>query len=555
MSRSSLLLIAVACLLATTGVKAADEKVLVLTEKNFAAALEEHPFMVVEFYAPWCGHCKQLEPEYEKAAQALEGNTDAGVPITLAKVDATVERSLGEKYEVQGYPTLKIFTKGAEKPAEYEGPRDADGIVSYLIKRAGPASALLESADKAAVLKEKESVIMVFAGKVTDDWTKAADTMRDAVAWVHTSNKGVMSKLGVKEGVTVLKKFDEPTVVYDGKVSDTAALKSFVNLHRRQLAMPIKKGDQSALKLVFEDDAVPNAFLFAESAGGDLDAFREGAKGFRADFVSGYFTNSDFPEAFAHFGVDKFAAAKNLPKVVIEDRKEGLRYVMDGEVTKDNVAAFMKDFKAGKLEPFLKSEDPPENNDGPVRVVVGQSYQDEVNMSGKWTFLEAYAPWCGHCKRLAPVWEDLGLAFAAADKVVIAKVDATANDLPKSLGVTGFPTLLLFKGDGSHPESYSGERDYTALARFLSKKTGVKPDPAFKPKSGEASKPSEPLDKMVLRFFSTDFQVPWMSSGYKVSGLYLAAICIFLLFIASIALVIACLSRDPSPPPKAGKKD
>ena len=75
---------------------------------------------------------------------------------------------------------------------------------------------------------------------------------------------------------------------------------------------------------------------------------------------------------------------------------------------------------------------------------------------GKWLFLEAYAPWCGHCKNLAPVWEDLGKAFAGeSDKLVIAKVDATANDLPKSLGVQGFPTLMLFKGDGSPPERYA----------------------------------------------------------------------------------------------------
>eukprot|EP00284_Hemiselmis_tepida_P015194 CAMPEP_0174931732 /NCGR_PEP_ID=MMETSP1355-20121228/34703_1 /TAXON_ID=464990 /ORGANISM="Hemiselmis tepida, Strain CCMP443" /LENGTH=555 /DNA_ID=CAMNT_0016178111 /DNA_START=15 /DNA_END=1682 /DNA_ORIENTATION=- len=555
MTKFAQLLLVVACLLAAYGAQAADEKVLTLTEKNFDDALKEHPFMVVEFYAPWCGHCKQLEPEYEKAAKALEGNMDAGVPITLAKVDATVERSLGEKYEVQGYPTLKIFAKGTEKPTEYEGPRDADGIVSYLVKRAGPASSLLDSADKAAALKDKEPVIMVFAGKVTDEWTKAAESMRDLVSWVHTKDKSVMQKLGVKDGVTAVKKFDEPTAVYDGKLSDAAALKAFVNMHRRQVAMPIKKGDQAALKLVFEDEATPNAFLFAEGSGAELDAFKEGVTAHRADFVTGHFANGDFPEAFSHFGMDKFAASKELPKVLIEDRKEGLRYVMKGEVSKEAVAAFLTDFRGGKLEPFLKSEEPPAQNDGPVRIVVGSTYQELVSAGGKWTFLEAYAPWCGHCKRLAPVWEDLGEAFAAADNVVIAKVDATANDLPKSLGISGFPTLLLFKGDGSPPESYSGERDYAALSNFLAKKTGAKPAAGFKPKSGEASKPSEPLDKMVLRFFSTDFQVPWMSSGYKVSGLYLAAICVFLMFVASIALVIACLSRDGPPPPKAGKKD
>lgn len=154
-----------------------------------------------------------------------------------------------------------------------------------------------------------------------------------------------------------------------------------------------------------------------------------------------------------------------------------------------------------------------------------------------------------------PVWDDLGEAFKGAGNVVVAKVDATANDLPKSLGIRGFPTLLLFKGDGTPPQDFSGERDYSSLSNFITKKTGAKPTVGFKPKSSSSSGSSTSIDKTIIRFFASEYQVPWMSEGYKVSGLYLAAICVFLLFVAAIALVVACLSREAPAPKKTSKKD
>jgi protein disulfide-isomerase A6 len=107
---------------------------------------------------------------------------------------------------------------------------------------------------------------------------------------------------------------------------------------------------------------------------------------------------------------------------------------------------------------------------------------DEVVLSGKPALVEFFAPWCGHCKTLAPIYEELAQTFAfAEDKVTIAKVDADENrSLGKRFGIQGFPTVKWFDGKSDKPEEYKGGRDLESLSAFITEKTGVKPRGAQK---------------------------------------------------------------------------
>ena len=125
-------------------------------------------------------------------------------------------------------------------------------------------------------------------------------------------------------------------------------------------------------------------------------------------------------------------------------------------------------FKAGKVEPHLKSEAIPEN-DGPVKVAVAKNFEELVTNSKKDVLIEFYAPWCGHCKSLAPKYDELGEKMTG-EEVEIVKMDATANDVPPAYSVSGFPTLFWLPADTKKPESYQGGREVDDFVKFISKK-------------------------------------------------------------------------------------
>merc|ERR1719209_2903247 len=181
-----------------------EEGVLVLGQDNFQTAIDTNSLVLVEFYAPWCGHCKKLVPEYAKAASILSEKNSAA---KLAKVDATEHKELSQQFGVKGYPTLKFFKNGVAQ--EYTGGRTADTIVQWIDKKSGPAATPLANKDEANsfVADNKVAGIGFFtdpAAKEAVAFTTAADAKEEVIedTITATQEEGEEDENGGEELVT-----------------------------------------------------------------------------------------------------------------------------------------------------------------------------------------------------------------------------------------------------------------------------------------------------------------------------------------------------------------
>lgn len=185
--------------------KPPEEAVITLTEDNFDSTVESEALILVEFYAPWCGHCKRLKPEYERAARRLK---QVESPIKLAKIDATVEKKLSERFEVKGYPTLLIFRNG--KHFSYKGPREENGIVDYMKQMQQLPSKLV---DYKALLKKQiqpdiPTIVGYFSHTTSPQYQLFIDVAYDQFdeqnAFVHVTNQELIQELKQKINTIVV---------------------------------------------------------------------------------------------------------------------------------------------------------------------------------------------------------------------------------------------------------------------------------------------------------------------------------------------------------------
>lgn len=219
----------------------------------------------------------------------------------------------------------------------------------------------------------------------------------------------------------------ETSTIAEAEITNTIALKQW--LHAYKLSAVTEFTHESAQEIV-GGDLKKFHFLIIRKSDSSFDEtiakFTEVAKKFRAKIVF-VLLDVDVEEnarILEFLGVD----AKNTPAnriVSLADQVEKFK-PQEGE----DFEAFTNSYLEGKSAQDLKAQDLPEDwNALPVKVLVASNFNEIALDETKTVFVKFYAPWCGHCKQLVPVWDELAEKYESNPNVVIAKLDATLNEV------------------------------------------------------------------------------------------------------------------------------
>lgn len=469
------------CVSAQVATAPEDSAVVKLTSETFESYIKENPLVLAEFFAPWCGHCKTLAPHYVEAAGVLQEKN-----ITLAQIDCTEEQELCMSQGIRGYPALKLFKDSdLTNPKDYEGARTAEAIVSYMIKQTLPVVQIVESKkDLEDILKTASQPVIVSNGAATSNETfyKAANKLSSEYVFISFPES--------KSELSVHLPNDSEPIVYNGDIKELKEVDTLENWLKVE-ALPFFGEISGETFSSYMESKLPLAYFFYaddEELEEYVPFFTELAKKHRGkmNFVSldsrkfgRHAENLNMEEQFPLFAVHNMTSnlKYGLPQMAKEEF-EKLTEAVKLE-TKD-IKKLVHDFLSGKAEAKVKSEEIPETQESNVVKIVGKTHDDIIKNNKKDVLVKYYAPWCGHCKRLAPIYEELADILAsdtdANENFVIAEVDATLNDI-QDVVIEGYPTIILYPaGKNAEPITFESQRDLDSFLDFLGTKAGNKVD-------------------------------------------------------------------------------
>ncbi|CAF0781800.1 unnamed protein product [Adineta steineri] len=453
--------------------------VIELTQENFEKFTTDEELTLVEFYAPWCGHCKRLEPKFEKAATLLKKDTN----IRLAKVDSTVETELATSHNITGYPTLFVYRKGGKR-IRYDGEQTEHGIVSTMKELLSlPSREIRNMNDYKNLFRKNDQPVIIGVFQNDQDhlyqlFIDYAYTKRKVFQFGHTFEKfsvfdDVQSPaIVLQHHSDVRSKYEKEKFIFNKHNANENDFELFIEQYQIPLVGILTEENQRNIYLSRRPICV---VMY------DLDfsfEHRERTQYWRNKILN---VANNYKDKYTFAVADEEKMSGLLKEFALEESaedvnvgcfdKNGLKYRMDDddEFTSESFEEFVSKLIKGKVKPYFKSQPIPKQSvTNGIHTVVAKNFEKIVKDKTKNAVVFFYAPWCGHCTNFKPTYMKLAQRYTSQSNLILTQIDASANDIPSGFEVTGFPTIY-FVPMNNQPVKYEGNRDINDLVNFIDK--------------------------------------------------------------------------------------
>ena len=440
-----------------------DKDVIVLTDLTFDRAVEKYEYLMVYFYAPWCIRCNKFHPEYDRAATLLRKEN-----LFLAKVDATTEKKLERRFELNGFPVVKLFIKGKE--IDYKKERKALDLVNWMRRKTnGPATQILNSVEEIEKFKNESDVVLIYYGNDNTDIKEFTNVARklDDYPFGIVNNKDLFQKYYKKGTIVLFKKFNEKKRELN-EIKEKN-IEEFINKYSSPKLMKL---DEKAANIIFHNNQSA-LFLFADEKSKKWMEYEKLMEkisdklNYKLKVVI-----TDIKGVLPTKLADKMVIKENdLPAIRIVDTtgKYIKKYKMNGEISEKNILKFIDDWENKKIKSYVKSGEVPKENNEDVFIVVGNTFEKEVINNSKDVMVLFYSPLCYHCKALLPKYEKVAKRLKDKNKnILLTKINAIENQV-ESIGDYGFPKIQFYPGNkkSEPPIEYVGDKSIEDIIQFI----------------------------------------------------------------------------------------
>jgi len=449
-----------------------EDGIAVLTESDFEYAFARFRYVVVQFYTG--SLTNEIQDHYAHTAQ----NVAEVIPeVTFCKFNVTNKIKYLDAYQLHKFPTLKFFIKSKEDPRDYKGNGNTEDIITWLRKELDSLTIKVTSNEELEkVVSEKQNVGFYVGSKSSAAYQSFLGVLPsfDDVAFVTSDDTAFNEHFGVKGNMFVMSRnHGEEKNFFKGEFS-VQALKKFIETYKLPLFIPEKEMTREYMDKKHRDVA----FFIKDSDEGSEgeEVFKSIAKEFR-EKLGFTIVSTRSPLGYLYTGLFQLKDVKLPVAAILRSSDKRQRYILDRDVTPKNLKIFLENFFRDNLIPLTKSASVPlDEYDGDVRVVVQKNYKEVVLDESNDVMIEFYSPYCSYCTRFAPTYAAFATAVKDVENLIIAKIDATKNQV-EDVGLRGYPSVLFYpRGKKGEPVDYIGPRTQEGLIEFIKEQGTVMTD-------------------------------------------------------------------------------